>query len=85
MKIMLSINADVQGTPKAEELKDKLVELFKQYGLDGSVRGDKYPSGVSYTAAYQKKQKKAAKPKYDPKYDPSQYFNATKKQEKNEV
>lgn len=80
MKFMFTINADVAGSPKAEELKDKIVELCKQYGLAGDVRGEKYPSGASYTATYQK-QKKAAKPKLDPKYDPSQYFKGIKKPE----
>ena len=80
MRVMFTISADEAGSQKAEELKNKIADLVKEYGLTGAVRGEGYAKGASYTGSYNQKAGKAAKkgkadkPKWDPKYDPSQYF-----------
>ncbi len=86
MKVHINIQSDVAGIQEAEELKNKIEDLLKLYGLEGSVQGDKYTSGAAYNCVYrkQKKKKKADKPKFDPKYDPSQYFKG-KPEAKKEV
>lgn len=87
MKVMVTIHATEANIEQAQELKNKLADLFKEYQLTGDLRGDKYPTGASYTGSYQKSAK-AAKPKsefkYEPKYDPSQYLKG-KKEVKKEV
>lgn len=91
MKVRINIQSDVASIQEAEELKNKMEDLLKLYGLQGSAQGDKYPSGAAYNGIYMKqkqKKKKAAPPKFDPKYDPSQYLKgkpAAKKEVKKEV
>jgi hypothetical protein len=88
MKVMVTIHATEANIEEAQELKSKLADLFKEYKLTGDLRGDKYPTGASFTGSYQKTAAKAARPKsefkYEPKYDPSQYLKG-KKEVKKEV
>ena len=74
MRVMFSINSKKDDALDAEKLKNRIVDLFNEFELAGTVQGDKYPSGASYICNYQKRKKKAAKPKPDPKYDPGQYY-----------
>lgn len=90
MKVMVTIHATEANIDQAEELKSKLADLLKEYKLTGDLRGDKYPTGASYTGAYQKVAKAAkskSETKYVPNFDPSQYFKApeVKKEVKKEV
>ncbi len=82
MRVMFTINADKAGAQEAEELKNKIEDLCKEYGLDGSARGDGYATGASYNGTYQTKKSKKDKPKSEPKYNPSQYLKVEKKGKK---
>lgn len=76
MRVMFTIHAIEADAAKAEEIKNKIEAMCKEYSLDGSVRGDASSKMPSYTGSFtSSKKSKKAKPKFDPKqFDPSQYF-----------
>lgn len=84
MRVNVNVHGDKDAGEKAAELKHKLETIMKNYGLEGSLKGE----GSSFNGSYRtpKEKKKESEPKkYDPsqyKFDPSKYIEAGKKAKK---
>ena len=52
MRIMFTISAREDDAAKADELKEKLEALFKEYELQGDIKGKAFEKGTTYSGVF---------------------------------
>lgn len=65
MRVMFTISAYGPVAPKAVEVKEKIEEILKQYGLSGDTKGMNYDQFASFCGTYAPMTEKKTNEKYE--------------------